>query len=93
MDKVIAQKLREKELEILKARSYQSLCELIGKPLSRIAVGPDGKDYNVEIQVFWDEKPSGNVRVIVNVDDGGWRAFFPKSDSFIMSPNSEIVGD
>jgi hypothetical protein len=31
--------------------------------------------------------------VFVQIDDGGWRAFTPMSDSFIIAPDGSFVGD
>jgi len=30
---------------------------------------------------------------LVSIDDGGWRAFFPTTESFIMAPNGSFVGE
>jgi len=49
--------------------------------------------YQIEIQVFWDSWPGGNVRVMGAVDDGGWRAFIPVSRGFIMAPDGSFVGE
>lgn len=46
--------------------------------------GASGAVYQFEIQVFWDDKPGGNVRVMGSIDDGGWRAFVPLCEDFIM---------
>jgi len=36
--------------------SYANLAGLIGKVETKGAVGEDGKKYQLEIQVFWDNK-------------------------------------
>lgn len=57
-------------------------------------VTPSGRAYNVEVQVLWDHIPGGPIRVIVAVDDGRiWRAFKPKSEDFILSPDGTFVGE
>ena len=38
-------------------------------------------------------RPGGNVRVIGSIDDGGWRAFVPLSDSFIKAADGRFVGE
>jgi hypothetical protein len=55
--------------------------------------GESGVQYQVEIQVFWDDKLQQNIRVIGAIDDGGWRAFLPLTDSFIMAPDGSFVGE
>lgn len=54
---------------------------------------PDGTQCCVEINAMWDDKPDGNIRVIASIDDGGWRAFVPVSDSFIVAPDGSFVGE
>jgi hypothetical protein len=55
--------------------------------------GVSETQYQVTIQVFWDSKPHGDLRVVGSIDDGGWRAFLPLSDSFIMAPDGSFVGE
>jgi hypothetical protein len=57
------------------------------------AAGPSGTRYQIEVQVFWDDKPEGDVRVGASIDDGGIRAFLPLTDSFILSPQGQFVGE
>jgi hypothetical protein len=38
---------------------------------------PSGRAYQIETQAFWDGAKYGDLRVLVSVDDGGWRAFSP----------------
>jgi hypothetical protein len=78
------------ELARLEKVSYADLAGLTGKVETKEAVGADGKKYQLEIQVFWDSK-GGDLRVIVAADDGGWRAFKPLADSFIMRPDGSLV--
>jgi hypothetical protein len=64
---------------------------LIGNVETREVVGKDGKNYQLEIQAFWDSNGDGDVLVIVAADDGGWRAFKPLTDDFIMRPDGSRV--
>jgi len=94
MDTKIARQVLGQEIGILRTRSYDSLRdELLERPSAKEIVGPDGRKYQLEMQAFWDDKPGGNLRVIVSIDDGGWRAFFPLNDSFIISPTGDFVGE
>lgn len=49
--------------------------------------------YQVEIQVFWDDRQGGNVRVAGSIDDGAWRAFVPLTRDFIKAPDGSFVGE
>jgi hypothetical protein len=55
--------------------------------------GPSGTRYQVETQAFWDRGTEGDLRVMVSVDDGGWRAFVPLGESFILARNGSFVGE
>jgi hypothetical protein len=48
----------------------------------------------VEVLALWDEgRPGGNLRVMVSIDDGGWRAFKPLTEDFIIAPDGSFVGE
>jgi hypothetical protein len=49
--------------------------------------GPSGIFYQIETRVFWDSAPNGNLRIVGSIDDGGWRAFVPLTESLIMKPD------
>lgn len=76
----------------LQRLSYQELIGFIDRPLSKWVTGTDGEQYQLEINVFWDCRKKENVRVMLAVDDGGWRAFVPLTDSFIVSPTGKLLG-
>jgi hypothetical protein len=42
---------------------------------------------------FWDDKKLGNLRVCGSIDDGGLRAFFPVTDSFIIAPDGRFIDE
>jgi hypothetical protein len=54
---------------------------------------PDGTPCCVEISAVWDGRPGGDIRVIASIDDGGWRAFLPVTESFIIAPDGSFVGE
>jgi hypothetical protein len=41
--------------------------------------------------VFWDAKPGENLHLIGSIDDGGWRAFLPLTESLIMKPDGTLI--
>jgi hypothetical protein len=44
--------------------------------------------------VFWDDSEHRNLRVMVSVDDGGWRSSLaPLSADFIVAPDGTFVGE
>ena len=54
---------------------------------------PSGAAYQVETEAFWDGRKEGDLRVTVTVDDGGWRAFVPLGESFILARDGTFVGE
>ena len=93
MNEGIAYALIEECLKEMRQRSYPDLVALIGHPQSRTVIGEDHKQYQLEIQVFWDSKTDGDIRVMVAADDGGWRSFKPLTDDFIMASDGSFVGE
>ena len=69
------------------------LPHLSGEPIVSKIVAPDGTECCVEINAFWDGKPDGDIRVIFSIDDGGWRAFVPVTDSFVIAPDETFLGE
>lgn len=55
--------------------------------------GATGTVYQIQTQAFWDTGKGGDLRIIVAVDDGGWRAFVPLSEDFILVPDGSFVGE
>ena len=93
MNREIARALIDEELAKLRNLSYAELLKLVNKPITINVPGSDGKNYQIERQAFWDTKKGGNLRVMVSVDDGGWRAFKPLTGDFIISPDGRFIGE
>ena len=82
--------------------SYAQLAEREGDSLEHVdGIASDGTAYFMELEVFWDDKPGGNIRVIGNLSAEPQKpllGFLPiylsdVSDSFIMSPDGRFVGE
>jgi hypothetical protein len=93
MNEQVACGLIDAELGRLRQLPYSEIVSLIGKPETKQVVGEDGKSYQLEIEAFWDSAKGKDVRVIVAADDGGWRAFHPLTNDFIMRPDGSLVGE
>jgi hypothetical protein len=93
MDNAIARAILLPELEKFRGYSYADLSALIGGEAFRTEIAYDGAVYYAVIDFVWDNKPGGAVRVIGMIDDGGWRAFSPLSDSFIKAPDGSFVDE
>jgi hypothetical protein len=94
MDETEARLILERELEDYKHRSYGKLVELIGRTGTDERLSPSGIKYQVEVQVFWDDKPGGSLRILGCIDDGSLRAASsPLCDDFIMSLEGSLIGE
>jgi hypothetical protein len=94
VDHQIVHALMHQQLLTLRRCSYHDLILRMGHPETVPATGEDGKTYQLEVQVFWDSKKGGDIRVIVSGDDSTFPSvMFPLADSFTMAPDGSIVGD
>jgi len=72
---------------------YEQLAALVGSCQVEELRGPDGTLYQLEFEIFWDDKPAGDVRVIGGIDGGDVSALTPLTDDFIMAPDGRFVGE
>ena len=97
MNKEEARHILQEEIVALREKKYAELRRLVDPAgvTTRKTTGKSGVEYQIETIVFWDDprELGGNLRVIVCIDDGGWRAFLPLSDDFIISPDESFVGE
>jgi len=93
MDKEEALAILRSRLREYRERSYDELTKLIGSQDTFEVPGPSGTKYQLEVQAFWDGGRPGDLRVLGSVDDGGWRAFSPLSEDFIMKSDGTFVGE
>lgn len=94
MNRQEAENIIAEQLKPYREKPYAELIKLIKqKPLTYELKGQSGALYQIEIQAFWDDRPDGNIRIMVSIDDGGLRAFSPISDDFIKSPTGVFVDE
>jgi len=60
--------------------------------LRKKIIGKDGAHYQIEIEVFWDNRRGGAIRVIGSVDDGQSRAAVPLTEDFVITPSGTFLG-
>ena len=92
MNKPEARQLLAAKLTELRRQSYSDLLRFM-EPEGLEVAGPSGVTYQLEVEAFWDDEPQRNLRVTVSIDDGGWRAFIPLTDDFIIAPDGSFVGE
>ncbi|MHB8975014.1 MAG: hypothetical protein ACYC4N_31690 [Pirellulaceae bacterium] len=91
---------REEALGLLNAKldDYRQIpyAELVSKIDTNEVVevsGPSGVEYQIEIEVMWDHKPNGDIRVMGAIDDGGLRAFIPLCNDLLVRSDEHDVDD
>jgi len=93
MDEDTARAILIAAMREYRRRPYQALAAIVGQADLREVRAPDGTRYQLELQVLWDEKPGGPVRVLGAVDDGRLRAFWPLTTDFIRNPDGTLAGE
>ena len=91
MNKAEAESILSRELRAFASRPYDKLVELISHPDVRNIVSESGVNYQIELNVFWDSQPKKDLRIMGSIDDGGWRAFLPLTESLIMKPDGTLI--
>jgi hypothetical protein len=87
MDREEALGLLNAKLDDYRQMTYSELISKIGTNQVVEVGGPSGTEYQIEIQVMWDHKPNGDIRILGAVDDGGLRAFMPLCSDLIVRPD------
>jgi len=93
MNKDEAKSRLSQELSRYRQIPYAELSSLIDHSETFERAAPSGVTYQIEMQVFVDDISRQTLRVMGAIDDGGWRAFLPLSDSFILAPDGSFVGE
>jgi hypothetical protein len=88
MDHAVARMLLGQELARLRAFGWPALRDMIPRGAEvKEVTGPDGIAYQLESIVLWDAAPGGQIRLLVNIHDGGWRYLVPlTADDLIDAP-------
>ena len=89
MDNDEATQILAEHMQRLRGLSYAELKRWIDEKVSETkeVTGSSGTQYQLEFEAMWDDRAHGNIRVMGSIDDGGWRAIVPLTDSFIMAPD------
>ena len=96
MNKLEAREILEAEIEKYRAMEYRELFRLIDSPRNYQVQGPGDREYQLEVQAFWDQprNPGGDLRVIASIDDGRFlSALLPLTLDFIMSREGDFIGE
>ncbi|MBM4091676.1 MAG: hypothetical protein FJ276_19945 [Planctomycetes bacterium] len=87
MNREEALELLNKKLDDYRSLSYADATRRIGDEEVTEVAGDSGTAYQIEIQITWDGKPNGDVRVMGSIDDGSFRgAFRPVCGDVVVKP-------
>ena len=71
--------------------TFSEWTSLIGKPTTHTHISKNGIEYQVEINVYWDDEDGGDLRIIYSIDNGrSWRTFIPVTKSEILKANDRL---
>lgn len=94
MNNAEARAILAEHLTTWRARSWTELRAILDDEAQVCEIdGPSGVRYQIEVNVFWDDEAKGDLRVFGSIDDGGWRAFIPLCDGFIMAADGTFVDE
>ena len=86
MNREEADQLLQRELDEFEALGFVTLAQRVGEVVARDVPRSAGTTYQLELQIFWDDRPGGPLRLLGSVDDGGLRSFVPLTSSRIVKP-------
>jgi hypothetical protein len=88
LDNLEAMELLHNVLTGYRRQSHQALSAHIGQEECLQVTGASGTEYQIEVQFFRDGR---GVLVVGSIDDGGWRAFVPLTESFVVHSDGSIT--
>ena len=93
MNATEARRVLSERLQKLRALPYRDLAKRVDSVLTEEVARDGERSWQLEFEVLWDDEPSGNVRVVGSIDDGGLRDFVPLTDGFVKSPAGKFLGE
>ena len=74
--------------------SYADLAVRVGEEEFPSVSGPSGTEYQIEIQIRWDHKPGGDIRVMGTITDGTLRGSFrPVCEDLLVTADDQHLED
>ena len=64
MNREEAKRLLQDHLQTYRRRPYQDLMRLIGEIRVAEVRGPSGANYQIEVEIHWDQHPGGSIHVL-----------------------------
>ena len=80
-------------METYRRRTYGEMVALLKKPEVTRLRTPGGSEYEVKVDVHWEDQPGGSIWVTGSINDYGWCAGQDIHEIFVLAPDGTIVGD
>ncbi len=80
-------------MAMYRQQTHKDLARLVNKRMASRLQSPAGSEYDVMVEVRWDDQPLGDVFVCGTINDHGWRACQDVHEIFSKGPDGRIVGD
>lgn len=93
MDKKRAKAALQGVVDEYRSKPYDFWKERIGREPLKHEKEADGVHYQIAVEAHWDDRPDEAIRVLFTIDDGGWRAMLPVTDSFILMPDGSFLDE
>ena len=69
--------------------SYEFWEQHLNSVISFEVHSKNNQDCQIEINSCWDDKPNETIRINFSIDNGGFRAYFPVTESIIKMRNEK----
>jgi hypothetical protein len=90
--KSAARSLLAQRVAELREQSFAELRDAwLNEPDCEQVTGPDGREYQIEIDAFWNDRGQENLRVWVSVWGGGRWGIAGMPDSFVIAPDGTFL--
>ena len=91
MDRDEAKSILVRALSEFASHPYDQLVASMKHTNAKTVIGESGANYQIEISVTWDSEPEKDLLIMGSIDDGGWRASLPLTESLIMKPDGTLI--
>jgi hypothetical protein len=92
VNRAAARRELHKYLDAFRGRGYQALIQDLGNARLVTVTGEDGRSYEIEVQIRWESRPGGDVRVVGLIDDKQLgSAMFPVTEDFIVTSDGQVL--
>lgn len=93
MTKAEAVQIIEQYLETYRQLSYSELVLKIGEQETFEGTSAGGEKYQVEMDFFFDDERTKNLRVTGVISYDAATDFLPVAGDFIIAPNGKFIGE